>query len=97
MVRTLGANSSLILLAWLRKVMHSGSSYDQLYVRRLNDTERCVKATQEQIASETGLSQRQVKRGLEVLRAKDLIVPVGSTGRSGFLLTLDALAGGEAT
>ena len=96
-MRTLGANAPLVVLAWLRKILLSGSSYDRLFVRRLDDDERCVKATQEEIASETGLSERQVKRGLEVLRAKDLIVPVGSTGRSGFLLTQDALAGGEAT
>ena len=95
MVRKLGTNASLIVLGWLRKTLLSESGYDRLLVRRLADGERCVKATQEEIASETGLSARQVKRGLEDLRSEGLVAPVGSTGRSGLLLTRDALAGGE--
>jgi hypothetical protein len=95
MVNTLGSNSSLIVLAWLRKILLSESSYDKLFVRRLDQNERCVKATQEQIALETGLSERQVKRGLEFLRKEGLVEPVGPTCRSGFLLSPTVLVGGE--
>jgi hypothetical protein len=95
MVKALGAGPALIVLAWLRKILLSECGYDRIYVHRLGEDERFVKATQEQIASESGLSLRQVQRGLENLVEKGLVCPVGQTARSGLVLTPAALEGGD--
>lgn len=94
MVENLG-KSSLIVLGWLRKILLSDCSYDRLHVRRLSKTERCVKAPQKEIAAATGLGQRLVRRGLEELVEKGLVLLVGKTTRSGLLLTPAALAGSD--
>lgn len=74
MVERLGPSPALVILGWLRKVLGSTSGYDREYVRRLDESERCVKATHEQIIAETRLSPRQVGRGLADLRDKGFII-----------------------
>jgi transcription initiation factor IIE alpha subunit len=73
MVKMLGTGPALVLYAWLHKVMGSSSGYDRVYIHKLTEGERCVSATHEQIAAETGLAVRKVKRGMSVLRTAGLI------------------------
>jgi hypothetical protein len=74
-VRSLGAGPDAIILAWLYTVLHTTSGYDRLYVTRVGHDERAVTATHVEIAAATGLSERQVKRGLATLHAKQFISP----------------------
>ena len=86
MIERLGTSPALVVLAWLLKIFNSPSGYHRHFVRRLSDNEHCVAATQEQIASETGLSERQVKRGMEHLRREGLIETGTGRQRSEILL-----------
>ena len=79
MVRNFGTNPALVVFAWLRRVMESSSGYDRHFIHRLTEGERCVIATHEQIAAETGLTARKVKSGMSRLRAAGWIThPRGS-------------------
>jgi hypothetical protein len=97
MVERLGPGPALVVLAWLRKVLSSPSGYDRHFVRRTGEGQRCVAATQEQVALETGLSGRQVKRGLAALRHAGLIASGPRQARTHIWLAPEALAlAGEA-
>jgi hypothetical protein len=93
MVAALGPSPALVVLAWCRKVLLSPSAHDRRYVRRLRDGGRCVAAAQDAIAGETGLSARQVKRGLSVLRREGFVTSWPRRGGSCFGLSAEALAG----
>jgi hypothetical protein len=82
MVRRLGPGPASVILGWLWAVLHSSSGYHRLYICRSDDGQCCVSATQEQIATATGLSQRQVKRGLDSLRREGLIATRSRQGHS---------------
>jgi hypothetical protein len=92
MVERLGPGPALVVLAWLRTVLSSPSGHDRRYVRRTGEGERCVAATQEEIASETRLSERRVKRGIEKLGQEGLLTSARRQGRSHIWLAPEALA-----
>lgn len=92
-VETVGDGPPLIVLSWMRKVMRSESAYDRCFVRRVGEAERCLMASLEQIADETGLSTRRIQRGLAVLQEMGLVELRGKTMRKGLLLSSSALAG----
>jgi DNA-binding IclR family transcriptional regulator len=52
-----------------------------------------VAATHEQIAAQTGLSDRQVKRGVNELRRMGLLLSNRQAGSSHYWLTPEAVAG----
>lgn len=91
MTEKAGTGPALVVLAWLLKVLHSRSGYDRLFVHRASEHERCVVATHEQIAAETRLSLRKVKRGLEALRRKGLVISRRRQNGSSFLITSEVL------
>lgn len=95
MVRRLGTCHALVVLAWLRKVLLSTSSYDRFFVRRISAGRRCVAATQEQIALETGLNERLVKEGIKRLVAEGLITPKRREGRTYIWLAPEAISADE--
>jgi hypothetical protein len=88
LVERLGPGPALLVFAWMRGVLHSASGYHRRFVRHF-DGERCVAATHEQIAFQTGLSTRQVRRGLASLRKMGLIVTRQREGRSCIWLAVD--------
>src|SRR5262249_28861596 len=94
-VQRLGAGPAVVLLGWLLGVLASPSGYDRLFVVRQRKGGRCVAATQAQIAAETGLSERQVKRALSVLRDEDLVISYTRRGRRRIRLLPETFAAGE--
>ncbi len=74
MVRRLGTGPAIVVLGWLYAVLASDSPADRVWVRRAEGGGRYVAASQEEIASNTELSDDQVKRGLKKLREEGLIV-----------------------
>jgi hypothetical protein len=93
MVQTVGDGPALVVLAWARKVLRRGAGYDRCFVRRVGEAGRCLAASHEQVAAETGLTARQVSRGLADLKREGLIEPVGRTTRTGRFLSSKALLG----
>ncbi|WP_439627000.1 hypothetical protein [Gemmata sp.] len=73
MVRRLGTGPA-IALGWLYAVLASDAPRDRSWVRRSAGGGRYVAASQEEIASETGLSRDQVKSGMRRLRQEGLII-----------------------
>lgn len=86
MIRKVGSGPTLVILGWLRMVLLSSSGYERHFVRRIKDNVREIDATGEQIAAETGLSLRQVQRGLARLRKVRLIATKRRQGGNGIIL-----------
>jgi hypothetical protein len=82
MVKRLGSGPALVVISWLDTVMASAAALDRRHVRRADNGERLVAATQEDIARETGLGLDAVKRGLVRLRREGLITTVRFRRRS---------------
>ncbi len=74
MVRLLGSGPAVIVLGWLYAVLASDAARDRKWVRRTDGGERYVSATREEIAAATGLSPDAVKRGLTILKEKELVL-----------------------
>lgn len=74
MVQLLGSGPAVIVLWWLYAVLASDAARDRKWVRRTEDGERYVAATREEIAAATGLSPDAVKRGLTILKEKELVI-----------------------
>jgi hypothetical protein len=96
LVARLGPGPALLVLVWLRGVLQSASGYDRLFVRRRSARERCVAGLHEQVAAQTGLSPRQVKRGLASLRREGLIRTWRHQGRTHICLESGAVGQDEA-
>jgi hypothetical protein len=78
-------------------VLGTEGGYARLYVRRRDGGRRGVAATQAQLAVQTGLSERQVKRALAALRSAGLVATATAKGRSWIEPDGAALAWGEDT
>jgi hypothetical protein len=74
MVRWLGSGPAVLILGWLHAVLDAETPAGRKWVRRGDQCDRFVRASQDEIAAETGLSGAAVKRGLDRLRMEGLIL-----------------------
>jgi hypothetical protein len=91
MVQSLGAGPALVVFAWLRNCLFSAKDTDHTFVRRTTHGLLCIAATQAEIAEQTGLSDPQVKRGLDTLRKRAAIVVKRAEGGNLIWLNQDFL------
>jgi hypothetical protein len=83
MVERLGTGPA-ILLGWFYHVLTSDNADDRGWVHRDPGEERYAHASQEDIATATGLSSAQVKRALERLKNEGLVIPYRRGGKTSF-------------
>jgi len=87
MVRRLGTGPAIVVLGWLYAILASDSPGDRSsWVRRSAGGGRHVAASREEIASNTELSDDQVKRGLKKLREEGLIVASRGDGKTNIVV-----------
>lgn len=78
MVGALGIGPDTLVLAWLCRLLRMKPQLDARRFLRREGGRRCVHITQADLADELGLSQRQVRSGLQSLRRHQLVESRGT-------------------